>query len=169
MTFRITSGEQLKNMSTRFREQIAKHAEAFGPLQALRSKRPKYLEEEEGRWLVGWLDCLVIQDPRLGKICIGDYFAHVPNGGARTANEGAILKGQGVRRGWPDYVLHLPRGPWHGLVAELKAADGAKPEDHQLDILTRLHRAGYNAQVWFGFEDAKKQLLGYLQLGASSR
>jgi len=169
VTLRITGGADLAGMSTRFREQLAKQMAAAGVRTAVNRKRPRYLEEAAGRQIVAWLDTLFVQDPRLGRICIGEYFAHVPNGGARSALEGAILKGQGVRPGWPDYALHLPRGSWHGLVGELKSDDGAKPDDEQLDILTRLHRAGYCAQVWFGFEDAQKQLLGYLQLGASSR
>jgi hypothetical protein len=37
-------------------------------------------------------------------------FFHVPNGGARSAVEGAIFKGLGVRAGVPDLVFVLPQG-----------------------------------------------------------
>lgn len=169
MTFRITSGEQIAGMSTRFREQLAKQMANTGVLPALKGKRRRYLEEAAGRQLVEWIDTLVVDHGKLGRIRVADYFAHVPNGGARSETEAAILKGQGVRAGWPDYVLDIPRGPWHGARGELKSVDGDKPDDNQLDILTRLHRMGYYSMVWFGFEDAKKQLLGYLQLGPSQR
>jgi hypothetical protein len=166
VTLRITHPDQTSGFSSHFQQQVAaiNAGQDVKTLMPARRGRPRYLEEEEGRELVRWIDTLAVDHGPLGKIRVAEYFKHVPNGGARTATEAGILKGQGVRAGWPDYELSIPRGPWHGLVGELKSVDGAKPDEHQLDILARLHRIGYRAMVWFGAEDAKKQLLGYLQL-----
>ena len=47
---------------------------------------------------------------------------HVPNGGARSRKEAAIMKGLGVLAGAPDLLLLGPRG--HALCLELKAPKG---------------------------------------------
>ena len=168
MIFRITDPDQLKNVSPDVRRQLEAHATVEGDELKLKPKpgRPRYLEEAEGRKLVKWIDALVIDHEQLGRIRVGEYFVHVPNGGARNAKEAGILQGQGVRPGWPDYALYIPRGPYLGAVGELKSLEGSKPDDAQLEILLRLERMGYKAMVWFGADDAEKQLLGYLQLGA---
>lgn len=167
MTLRITDPADASWLSRGVRRQLEQEFEAVPLTPAARRRR--YLEEAAGRQLVQWIDTLVIDHGKLGRVRVAEYFAHVPNGGARSETEAAILKGQGVRAGWPDYVLDIPRGPWHGARGELKSVDGDKPDDNQLDILTRLHRMGYRSMVWFGFDDAQKQILGYLQLGPAAR
>lgn len=123
----------------------------------MKQRRP---EQEAGAALVKWIDLLRLPDgTRPGR-----YFAHTPNGGWRSAIEAKIFKGQGVRPGWPDYTLYLPRGLYHGLVLELKAENGAKPTSEQLDILGRLERAGYSCLVAWGFDEARAGIEKYLQL-----
>lgn len=51
------------------------------------------------------------------------WFA-VPNGGARNAITGAILKKEGVRKGALDFVFPVARKGHHGLFLEFKAPDG---------------------------------------------
>ena len=48
----------------------------------------------------------------------------VPNGGRRDAVTGARLKAEGVVAGVSDLLLLVPRGQWHGLCIEMKAATG---------------------------------------------
>lgn len=110
--------------------------------------------------LVRWIDLLTLPDGTKP----GKYFAHTPNGGARSRTEAAIFKGQGVRKGWPDYTLYLPRGWYHGLVMELKAPSGSKPEKEQLEILDRLEKQGYAVAVAWGFDHARREIENYLQL-----
>ena len=131
------------------------------PRRKLRRRRPsRRPEQESGASLVQWMDWLRLRDgTRPGK-----YFAHCPNGGARSKIEAAILKGQGVRKGWPDYHLYIPRGRYHGLVLELKAPDGDKPDAEQLEILERLERMGYRTVVAWGFPEAKRAISEYLAL-----
>lgn len=159
MSLRINS-DNLEQLPAHVREQIEqKHA-----LQTANRGRLGRPEEEAGRILIRHVDQLTIRAPwdPLEEIVVGDYFAHNANGGARTATEGAILKGQGVRKGWPDYTLYLAVGRYHGLVLELKAEDGAKPDDEQLEIMARLERAGWAAAVAWGGHDAIRAVEHYL-------
>ena len=74
------------------------------------------------------------------------HFAHVPNGGLRTSREATALKSQHVSPGYPDYLLDLPRGGYHGLRIELKTPTGrVAPE--QADWLARLTAAGFRCAV----------------------
>lgn len=160
MGIRILSEEELENMSPGVRAQL-KAALAEGPTMAPRPGRP---EEAVGRRLVTWVDTLELEHPTLGPIRVGDYFYHVPNGGARTAAEGGVFKALGVRKGWPDYGLDLPLGPFHGFRLEIKAEHGAKPDAEQLEVLARLERAGYCVSVAWGYDDAKRSIERYLDL-----
>ena len=87
---------------------------------------------------------------------------HSPNGGARSAVTGARLKAMGVRRGFPDLTLWLPRGGFHGLAVELKAAKG-RPTPEQLDWLAHMSAIGWRAEVCCGFEAAQDVIASYLR------
>lgn len=161
MSLRIKSEEDFENLNARHRVQV-QQAMAATPL-APRSEihRP---EQEAGRKLVTWADNYRLPAPwdPCVEIVLGEYFAHVPNGGARNAVEGGILKGQGVRKGYPDYILDLAVGRYHGFRLELKSEDGASPDRDQLDLMWRLERAGLKCAVAWGFDDAKRATLAYL-------
>lgn len=73
---------------------------------------------------------------------LGIVWNHCPNGGFRNAKEGASLKAQGVKAGFPDIAIFEPRGSFHGLFIELKK-DGEKPRGNQLIWLNSLHIKGY--------------------------
>lgn len=129
------------------------------PARAGARRKPRRRPEQiAGARLVAWIDGLVLEDGTRP----GQYFAHIPNGGARTAIEGAILKGQGVRKGWPDYTLDMPRGRYHGMRLELKAEDGDKPDKEQLEILHRLEKQGYAVAVCWGYVEARNEITAYL-------
>lgn len=53
---------------------------------------------------------------------------HSPNGGKRNAAEAARFKAMGVRAGFPDLVLLVARGRYHGLMIELKISKGRQSE-----------------------------------------
>lgn len=67
---------------------------------------------------------------------------HVPNGGARTPAEGAILKAMGVRAGFPDLILPAARRGYIGLAIEMKRP-GEKPRANQTDWHIRLTDEGW--------------------------
>lgn len=75
---------------------------------------------------------------------------------------GARLKAMGVRRGFPDLTLWLPRGGLHGLAVELKAAKG-KPTTEQLAWLDHMAGIGWMAVVCIGFDAARETIDSYLR------
>lgn len=48
----------------------------------------------------------------------------IPNGGARDAITGAMLKAEGVKPGVPDIFLPVPVNGFHGLFVEMKTLSG---------------------------------------------
>lgn len=174
MTFRISNAEQLAQCSPAVRAQLEKHFAGAAPDPAsstatqvgehqgrehVKAKmgRP---EQDAGAALVKWID--LVQLPN--GLRPGQFFYHVANGGSRDKVEAGILKGQGVRKGWPDYGLDLPAGAFHGLRLELKAPQGAKPPTEQLEILARLESVGFKCCVAWGFEEAREYVQQYLDL-----
>lgn len=191
MTLRITDPAQLAMVSPTVRRQLegripapdapgnySPDYSADGSVTAQASRRRARPEQDAGRQLIAWADVTavpagVIDPARTAELSrelghpprVGDFLAHTPNGGFRDPVEAAIFYGQGVRRGWPDYTLYLPVGRWCGLVGELKAPDGAKPDEAQLKILRRLELVGWCACVWWGADDACRSIERYLAVG----
>ena len=159
MTLRFDP-DNLDGLPDRVKRQV-EQASAGAQVTKGRRERP---EQTAGRQLIKHVDQLIVPAPwdPSEVVCVGDYFAHNANGGARTAVEGAILRGQGVRRGWPDYTCYLGFGRYRGMVLELKAEDGGTPETEQLDILHRLERAGWYAAVAWGGDDAVRAVDKYV-------
>jgi hypothetical protein len=80
----------------------------------------------------------------------GLVYLHPPNGGARSAIEGAIFKSLGVMPGAPDLLL------WHegkSYALELKA-EGGETTPAQIEMLTRLKDAGVLTAVGTGIDNA---------------
>jgi hypothetical protein len=79
---------------------------------------------------------------------------HVPNGGWRTAVEGAILKGMGVVPGVPDVII-INNGKVFCL--ELKA-DNGRLTDIQHETIEAMRRAGAVVAVAYSIDEAITQL-----------
>jgi hypothetical protein len=79
-------------------------------------------------------------DPRLSRIF------HAPNGGNRSAREGARFKAAGVRAGVPDLMYPAPIGGYAGLAIELKTKTG-RPTESQSSWLDWLNEQGYRTQI----------------------
>lgn len=119
-------------------------------------RRPRYLEDEEQRALMRWLE---YQHPR-----IFDFTFHVPNGGARSKAQAGIFKALGVKAGILDVICPWPMGGFNGLAIEMKQIK-AVPSDISNDQRTwlgRLRVAGWRAEVAPGFEHAKQIFEQYL-------
>lgn len=142
-------------------ETLARIHQAAAPAAEETKPRLKQPEQEAGKMLVEWIDCLVLPN----GLRPGLFFAHVANAGmADNKIRGGILQGQGVRKGWPDYILDLPLGRFHGFRLELKAIDGDKPTQEQLDTLARLEAVGFKCAVAWGFDEARRAIEAYLAL-----
>ena len=94
------------------------------------------------------------------------YLYAVPNGGFRHKATAAAMQRQGVRRGVPDLVLPIRRGPYAAWYGELKRYNGC-PSDlsaEQKEWLDFLTRSGSFASWHKGWEAAWESLQWYLSL-----
>lgn len=87
---------------------------------------------------------------------------HIPNEGKRSQRLGAELKSMGLRKGFPDVCLPVPRRESGALYIELKASNGKVSEDQKL-WLQRLNNAGNCSVVCYGWEAAAKVIEDYLR------
>lgn len=86
----------------------------------------------------------------------------IPNGGARNAITGAILKAEGVRPGVPDLFLAHPNRYYSGLFIEMKKTKGGRVSDAQSGIRALLMMAGYDVQICEGADKARAVITDYL-------
>lgn len=87
----------------------------------------------------------------------------IPNGGARNAITGAILKAEGVRAGVPDLFLACPNRYYSGLFVEMKKPKGGRVSDAQAGMRTLLMWAGYDVQICEGADKARAVITDYLE------
>lgn len=134
----------------------------------------KSLEHDEQTALFTWAAYMENQIPQLKSL-----FA-IPNGGHRHKAVAAKLKAEGVKAGVPDIFLAVPMvrnkkitndvngllewGEWiSGLFIEMKAGKN-KTTESQDEWIERLSKAGYRVAVCYGFEEAKREILDYLEV-----
>ena len=136
---------------------------------------PRNNESRMQQAFVRWWDVafrsLGVPDKRL-------LFA-IPNGGARNAVTGAVLKAEGVRRGVPDLMLAVPvdgyrtngqsgdgyAEEWfssHGLFLEFKTSEGRVSEEQE-SMQAFLRTCGYVVAVVRGFDEAERAITRYLR------
>lgn len=87
----------------------------------------------------------------------------IPNGGYRPGKVGAVLSGQGVRKGAPDLMLPVARGGYHGLFIELKRVKGGWVSKEQAEFLAALTAQDYRAVVCRGAIPAIKEIEKYME------
>jgi hypothetical protein len=86
----------------------------------------------------------------------------IPNGGARSKTEGAIMKGEGVLVGVADLFLALPSGVYHGLFVEMKAGKG-RQSDAQKDFEKQAIMSGYKYVICRSLEEFVEVINDYLK------
>ena len=89
------------------------------------------------------------------------YLHHSPNGGSRNKIEAANFKTMGVRAGFPDLVLLLPRGGHPFLAVEMKA-QGGRLSTNQRTYLAALETVGARCEVVRSFEQFMDIIKSYL-------
>lgn len=99
------------------------------------------------------------------------YIHHSPNGGQRIKRqnskgdwyclEGARLKDMGTQKGYPDLLMDIAKGGFHGLRIELKSSDGELSPD-QKERLNVLNEEGFCAVASFGIEETIGFIEDYL-------
>lgn len=116
----------------------------------------KHIEDSEQITLFKWAQF------RSGKYPELELMFHIPNGGKRDAREAARFKTMGVKAGVPDIFLPAARGIYHGLFVEMKAP-GGRVSTFQKSTLQALAKQGYKAVICFGWEEAAKTIVEYLE------
>ena len=86
----------------------------------------------------------------------------VPNGGARSKKEAAIMKGEGVTPGVADLILFLPKGECGALGIEMKAGKGRHTE-HQKQWGEAFEAAGNKYTVCRSFEEFMEIINNYMK------
>jgi hypothetical protein len=93
--------------------------------------------------------------------CLAEGLRAIPNGGARSAATGAMLKREGVKRGTFDVMLMVPKGIFHGLFIEMKAGNNRlTPEQEGFE--RHLIDNGYSTCVAYSWIDAAQEIERYL-------
>ncbi len=87
----------------------------------------------------------------------------VPNDGLRRPKEAYFQKLRGLRAGVCDLMLLVARGPFNGLLIEMKAAKGIV-SDAQEEFMRSAASMGYRAVVCRSAEAAKQVIHEYLSL-----
>ena len=85
----------------------------------------------------------------------------IPNGGQRSASQGAQLRAEGVKRGVPDIMLPVPTKQYHGMFVELKVGKNV-PSDDQEKYLFYLNENNYYTIVCYSWTEARDEILKYL-------
>ena len=119
-------------------------------------------EHEEQVILFQWAEAHEAQYPSLAML------AAIPNGGYRPMTTAAMLKAEGVKAGYPDCFLAVPRPGvngkgHHGLFLELKRRDRSNHATaSQKEWIERLSQWGYMAVVCYGAQEAIDAIKVYL-------
>lgn len=113
-------------------------------------------ENQEQAALFEWASRMEGRHPELRLLMA------IPNGGYRTARTAAILQKTGVKPGVPDICLPVARGGYNSLYIELKRVKGGVVSAKQKVWLERLKSYGNKAVVCRGWEEARDELLTYL-------
>jgi hypothetical protein len=113
-------------------------------------KKPVYAssEDAEQEAVVEYCDLLHIP------------IVHIPNEGKRSLSYAARMKRMGLRSGFPDLLVPLARGGYHGLFIEMKYGKN-KTTKEQKEWLERLTAEGYACAVCYGAAEAIKTIESY--------
>ena len=85
----------------------------------------------------------------------------IPNGGARSVVEAAIMKGEGVTAGAADLFFFYPSGRYHGLAIEMKSMDGTWRES-QKKWAKAIEDVGYKYVLCRSFEQFVSTIEDYI-------
>lgn len=113
----------------------------------------RHLEHRTQKACVWWFR---LQYPHLA----GLLFA-IPNGGARDAVTGRMLKEEGVLAGVADLFLSVPAHGLHGLYIEMKTEKGVV-SDKQKEFADNVIGMGYGWEVCRSADDFRRVVSAYL-------
>ncbi|MFM2589446.1 VRR-NUC domain-containing protein [Vibrio sp. TBV020] len=125
-------------------------------------KKPREIETAEQAALIDWSWLVSYQGEKLGE-----SITHVPNEGKRGGKAQSDFKKLGGSKGYPDLIVDIAAGGFHGLRIEMKSPKGfsSSVSKEQKEWIERLNRRGYLAVICYGFEEAKQVIVDYLGIG----
>ncbi len=115
-------------------------------------------ESDEQICLFEWAEVMQGQIPELRLLF------HIPNGGYRNKVTAARMKAEGVKAGVPDLFLPVARKGAHGLFIEMKKRKGGKVREEQYVWGKALQFEGYQFNVCFGADEARRTICEYLEI-----
>ena len=142
---------------------LNKNKEGYSDLTACKAikkadktlNKVKLSESAEQKLLVEWAN---LQSCKYSEL---KMLVHVPNEGKRSPRTGAELKRMGLKAGFPDLGLLVPRNDKHGLFIEMKVGRN-KCTDNQKEWIRRLMEQGYEVKVCYSCEEAIQTIKKYL-------
>lgn len=99
-----------------------------------------------------------VQDPELYAL-----MSAVPNGGYRPGRTAGMMRASGQKDGYPDILVDLPAGVYHGARLELKAKGGRVSEAQTLK-LRLLSGLGYYCALVEELDETFEVLMRYRHL-----
>jgi hypothetical protein len=84
------------------------------------------------------------------------------NGFKLSTGQAVKAKKQGMRKGYPDISLPVPKNHWHGLFIEMKKENGGSVSKEQRTWINKLLDNGYYAVVCRGHKEAIETIKIYL-------
>nr|DAZ68168.1 MAG TPA: Nuclease [Caudoviricetes sp.] len=148
------------------RYQLNKNGEGYTDLTALEGikradkgkiNKPKTTEAQEQKSLIEWAKWQEKKYPELKMLM------HVPNEGKRSKRYGAELKRMGLKAGFPDLGLFVPRNNKSGLFLEMKVGRN-KCTENQKKWIRNLLEQGYEVKVCYSCEEAIQVIKKYLNI-----
>lgn len=120
-----------------------------------KTSKQRVTEAEEQKALIQWAKFQEKKYPELKMLM------HIPNEGKRSKRYGAELKRLGLRPGFPDLGLFVPRNNKSGLFIEMKVGRN-KCTDNQKKWIRNLLEQGYEVKVCYSCEEAIQIIKRYL-------
>lgn len=124
--------------------------------KSMKNRPPCPSEHAEQTDLFVWADQAQALHPEL-RLLNGSL-----NGVRLTIGQAVKAKKAGLKPGFPDISLPIPRGKYHGLYIELKKVRGGSVSKEQRGILNQLCQQGYYACVCRGAVAAIEVIIKYL-------
>jgi hypothetical protein len=116
-------------------------------------------EEKEQALLVRWSHRVAVRElmPELR------WLHHSPNGGKRDAVTGGQMRALGVKPGFPDLILPVPRGTRPGLAIEMKRPDGTgRATTEQREWLDHFDASDWITCICINAVEARAVICDYL-------
>lgn len=134
---------------------VSAHALALAKL----AKKPELLKGKQEHYLqVRIFDYFERKHPE-----VYEFMCAYPAGGMRSNKVASEMKAEGQVSGYPDIILDIPKGIYHGARFELKTEVGTL-QATQKTMLKKLSEQGFYCTSRKGFDDMVQAILDYCKL-----